>query len=183
MRKALALTRESATAARRDLVEGIDPLSAKHRQRTARILEQSKMVNFEKCALDYIAAHEHSWKNPKHRQRWESTLRTYAFPTIGQMPVAEIDTTLVLKYVQPIWNEKTETAARTPMRIETVLAYATAAGYRQGENPGRWTGHLDQMLPSRRKAQKVVHTLPFRIIALGHLWKSCGHRKVLPLAA
>src|SRR5439155_21774902 len=104
-----------------------------------------------------IAAHQASWRNAKHRQQWSNTLTTYAFPTLGSLPVSAIDVGLVMKAIEPIWQAKPETASRVRGRVESVLDWATARGYRTGENPARWKGHLDKMLPARAKLQRVAH--------------------------
>ena len=102
-----------------------------------------------------MASHGAAWKNPKHRQQWRNTLATYAHPHFGELSVAAVDTGLVLKALEPIWNEKPETAGRVRGRIESVLDWAKARGYREGENPARWRGHLDKLLPNRRKVRAV----------------------------
>lgn len=93
--------------------------------------------NLHLCAEKYIAAHEASWRNEKHRGQWKSTLATYAYPIIGNRSVAAIDTALVVKTIQPIWAAKPETAARLRGRIENVLDWASVSGFRQGEKPAR----------------------------------------------
>jgi integrase len=114
-------------------------------------------VSFSKVAEQYIAQHEAGWKNPKHAAQWVTTLSTYAFPVIGSVTVASVDTPLVLKVLEPIWTEKTETASRLRGRIEVILDYATAKGLRDGPNPARWKGHLALTLPARRKVAPVQH--------------------------
>ena len=120
-------------------------------------------MTFDGCAKAYIAAHEAAWRNPKHRQQWTNTLATYVSPVIGQLPVAAVDTGLVLKVVEPIWSKKPETASRVRGRIEVVLDWAKVRGYRDGENPARWRGHLDHLLPAKSKVRKVEHhaALPY----------------------
>jgi integrase len=155
--------RERARRARQMLLDGFDPLDARKAQRTAQALEAAKTITFEKAAQAYFDAHERSWKNAKHRAQFLSTLRTYAFPKIGNLPVAAIDTALVLRVIEPIWQEKTETANRTRGRIEAVLDWATVRGYRAGDNPARWKGYIENVLPSRGAIQKRNHhaALPF----------------------
>ena len=118
---------------------------------------------FKDCAEKYIAAHKAGWRNAKHANQWASTLEAYAYPLFGSLPVASIDTALVMKVLEPIWTSKTETASRVRGRIEAILDWATARGFRMGENPARWRGHLDKLLPARRKVQKVKHheALPY----------------------
>src|SRR5262249_9786381 len=98
-----------------------------------------------------------SWKNAKHRDQWRNTLLTYVYPIIGELPVESIDTTLVLKVLEPIWGDKTETASRLRGRIESILDYAKARGYRNGENPARWRGHLDNLLAQPSKIAPHEH--------------------------
>src|SRR5450759_3392728 len=159
----LSEAREAATDARRQLLKGIDPLEAKRAARTARDLEAAKAMTFDQCAAAYIADNSVAWKNVKHRQQWVNTLATYATPIFGTLPVQEIDTALVLKALQPIWNDKPETAGRTRGRIETVLNWAKARGYRLGDNPAQWKGHLDQLFKSRSKVKAIEHhaALPY----------------------
>jgi integrase len=116
-------------------------------------------MTFRQCADAYIAGHEASWRNPKHRQQWANSFETYAHPLLGDLPVPAIETDLVLKVLEPIWRQKSETASRVRMRIEAILLWATARKYRAGDNPARWRGHLDQLLPARRKMKRVTHHL------------------------
>jgi integrase len=104
-----------------------------------------------------MAAHRVAWKNDKHASQWVATLKTYAYPVIGDLPLHMIDTTLVMKVIEPLWSEKPETASRLRGRMEAVLDWATVRGYRAGDNPARWRGHLDVLLPSRSKVRKVEH--------------------------
>jgi integrase len=126
-------------------------------------LEKARAMTFRQCAEAYIDAHKASWKNEKHAAQWPSTLETYAYPVIGNLSVQSVDVALIRKILDPIWNQKTETASRLRGRIETVLDWATVAGYSKGDNPARWRGHLDKMLPGRAKVQKVQHhaALPY----------------------
>ena len=123
-------------------------------------------LTFAQVADAYIAAHEPSWRNAKHRQQWRNTLDTYADPILGKLPVAQVGVGEVMRVLEPLWREKTETASRLRGRIEAVLDYATARGWRSGENPARWRGHLDNLLPARSKVAKVEHhsALPWREI-------------------
>ena len=114
-------------------------------------------MTFRAAAEAYIKANSESWRNAKHKQQWENTLATYAYPVIGDMPVAEVATPHVLEILDPIWREKTETASRLRGRIETVLDSAKARGYRKGENPARWRGHLAHSLPARTKLSRGHH--------------------------
>jgi integrase len=145
------------------LVDGIDPLEDRKAKKAARALTAAKSMTFRECAEAFIAANEGAWKNAKHAAQWISTLVAYVYPKIGNLPVAAIDTGLVLKCVEPIWRDKTETASRVRGRIESILDWATVRKYRQGDNPARWTGHLEHVLPSKGKLAKVNHhaALPY----------------------
>lgn len=159
----LAEAREKAVAARKALLAGVDPLTAKSERRIAQRVDDAKAMTFDQCAAVYIKSHAAGWKNEKHTAQWTATLKNYASPIFGALPVAAIDTALVMKVLEPVWSEKTETASRVRGRIESVLAWATVRGYRSGDNPARWKGHLDQLLPPRSKVRKVEHhsALPY----------------------
>jgi integrase len=159
----LADARSKAVTIHKDLLNGIDPLKEKAEAESQRLLEQAKQMTFQECAARYIESHSPSWKNPKHISQWISTITMYANPVIGELPVADIDTTLVLKVLEPIWYAKTETASRLRGRIEKILSWAAVRGFRSKENPAIWRGHLDQLLPKRTSIQPIVHfeALPF----------------------
>lgn len=159
----LADARTRARDARRLLVDKIDPISVRQDERAKAKQEVANRKTFAECASDFIDAHKTSWKNDKHAAQWPSTLKMYAYPVIGTLPVRSIDTALVLKVLKPIWNEKPETAKRLRGRIEKVLDAATVAGYRSGPNPARWKGWLDNMLakPSTIRPVKHHEALPY----------------------
>ena len=127
------------------------------------LLAAAGKVTFRSCAERYIDAHAAGWRNRKHRQQWTNTLTTYAYPVIGDLPVGAIDTGLVMRIIEPIWQTKTETASRLRGRIESILDWAKARHYRTGENPARWRGHLDQLLAPRSKIAPTNHheALPY----------------------
>ena len=120
------------------------------------------------CIRDSIKTHSPAWKNKKHKQQWENTLETYANPILGHIPVNEITLDLVLAVLNPIWTTKTETATRVRMRIESILAWSTVKGYRNGFNPAVWRGNLDTVLPAKNKIQRVKHfaALPYEELPL-----------------
>ncbi|MFJ2995694.1 tyrosine-type recombinase/integrase [Pandoraea sp. NPDC087047] len=159
----LAEARTRALECRKILLDGRDPLDEKEQQRVSRKVANAKNKTFMECAEAYIDAHKAGWKNTKHAAQWTSTLETYAAPVFKEIPISSIDTTLVMKVLEPIWKTKTETATRVRGRIESVLDWATVSGHRTGENPARWKGHLDHLLPKRSKVQKVEHhpALPY----------------------
>ena len=155
--------RERARKARQQLKDGIDPLDARRADKAARALEAAKTMSFRQCAEAYIAANRGAWKNAKHGGQWTNTLLTYVYPHIGNLPAAAIDTGLVLKCIEPIWKDKTETASRVRGRIESILDWAGVRGYRTGDNPARWRGHLEHVLPAKSKVAKPTHhaALPY----------------------
>ncbi len=120
-------------------------------------------MSFDECAKACIEAHEAGWKNAKHRQQWTNTLKTYVSPVFGRLPVQAVDTSVVLKVLEPIWAKRTETATRVRQRIEAVLDWAKVRELRAGDNPARWRGHLDKMLPKPGQVRKVQHhpALPY----------------------
>ena len=162
----LSEAREIAAECRKLVRDGIDPIERRKALKLADRLADAKAMTFEQCAEAYIDAHKGSWKNAKHASQWPNTLKQYVYPVLGTLPVNAIDTGLVLKVLEPIWNTKTETASRIRGRIETVLDWATVRNHRQGENPARWRGHLDKTLPNQSKVRKVKHhaALPYEAI-------------------
>jgi integrase len=157
----LADARIGAKKARDMVKAGTDPLAEREaeeaRKAAAEALAAASRKTFEEIAGEYIDAHEATWRNPKHRQQWKNTLKDYVYPKIGQVAVAEVSTAHVTSIIKPIWNDKPETASRVRGRIETILDYAKVNGFRTGENPARWRGHLDHILPARSKVRRVEH--------------------------
>lgn len=160
----LAEARDKARDMRRLILDGVDPLTHKKAERAKAAADAGKAVTFKEVAEKYIAKFEPTWRNPKHRQQWKNTLETYAYPVFGAWAAAAVDTGAVLKVIEPLWSEKPETASRLRGRIETVLDYARTMHWRTGENPARWKGHLDNLLPARAKVRKVQHhaALPWK---------------------
>ncbi|QIF09203.1 tyrosine-type recombinase/integrase [Ralstonia mannitolilytica] len=163
----LADARNRALDCRRQLLDGVDPIDARDAERTTQKAAAANEVTFESCALAYINAHRAGWKNAKHAEQWANTLATYAYPVFESLPVAAINTALVMRVLEPLWTSKTETASRLRGRIESVLDWATVRGYRTGDNPARLKGHLDTLLPKRSRVQKVQHhkALPYADLA------------------
>jgi integrase len=159
----LAEARERSAECRKLREQEIDPIEAREAARQQAALERAKSLKFKEAAATYMATHRVAWKNDKHAAQWTSTLETYAYPLLGELSIQAVDTTLVMKVIEPIWAKKPETANRVRGRIETILDWATVRGYRQGENPARWRGHLDKLLPSRSKVRKTKHhsALPY----------------------
>lgn len=162
----LSEARSKAKEQRLLLIDGKNPLEVRQGARTLETLKQARMVTFDHCAAAYIAAHRDSWRNAKHAGQWKATLSTYASPVIGELPIAAVDTGLVMKVLGPIWNDKTETASRLRGRIESILGWATTSGYRQGDNPARWRGHLENLLAAKNKISPVKHhaSMPWKDI-------------------
>jgi Arm DNA-binding domain len=171
-RTAVSLSQARAKARQLHAIfrEGRDPLAESKAEKAKAEADaakaQAEAITFAEVADMFIAAHEASWRSPKHRQQWQNTLRDHVLLAIGDLPVGSVDTGAVVKIIEPLWRKKTTTASRVRGRIEAVLDYATARGWREGENPARWRGHLDQLLPSRNKVQRVEHhaALPWREI-------------------
>jgi integrase len=153
----LAEARQKAQEARKQLVDGTNPLAAKKEAALAAELAKARVMTFDKCAEAYIKSHQASWKNAKHADQWRNTLRTYVSPEIGHLPVGDVDTLLVMKCLTPIWDTKTETASRIRGRIESILDWASTCRYRSGENPARWKGHLENLLANISKIERTKH--------------------------
>ena len=162
----LSDARDAASECRRQLREGVDPIEARKRERATRDLQATTTMTFKDCAEAYIKSHSAGWRNAKHTTQWANTLETYSYPIFGALPVQLIDTRLVMKALDPIWRTKTEMASRVRGRIEAVLDWATVRKYREGENPARWKGHLDKLLPAKSKIAVVKHhaALPYEDI-------------------
>ncbi|MBS0277781.1 MAG: integrase arm-type DNA-binding domain-containing protein [Proteobacteria bacterium] len=144
-------------------LEGIDPIEVRKAKREQAKIDRKGGVTFRACAERYIASHKAGWKNDKHAAQWPSSLGAYVYPIIGAKPVYQIDTAQVMKVLEPIWATKAETASRVRGRIETILDWAKVHSYRTGDNPARWHGHLDKLLPSRSRVKRIKHhpALPY----------------------
>ncbi len=153
----LAKAREQCGEQREKLKAKKDPLAERDEERLQARMEKARRCTFDEACDRFIAAHEPSWKNPRHRQQWHNSLQTYVRPILGHMPVSEIETGDVMRCLEPIWKTKTETASRVRGRIEKVMDWAKAHGYRDGENPAAWKGHLANLLPAKGKITKVQH--------------------------
>jgi len=154
----LAAARKAASDARASTKTGQDPIALRDAERARQRLEEAKGITFDKAVDGFFTSNEAGWKNEKHRQQWRATLRSYASPIMGALPVASIDTSHVTRVLDPIWHVKPETASRLRGRIERVLDWARVRGYRAvGDNPARWRGHLKETYPSRKKLRQVKH--------------------------
>lgn len=169
----LAEARERASAARELRRAGKDPIIEREALRAGASLVAARSMSFDDCATAYIESHRAGWRNVKHAGQWSATINTYCSPVFGKLPVQLVDVGLVMKAIEPIWAVKTETASRVRGRIERILDWAKVRGYRGGENPARWRGHLDHLLPVRGKVRRVKHhaalhyaELPAFVVAL-----------------
>ncbi len=153
----LAHARDNAREVREKIKQGIDPIEEKQANKIRLITEQAALISFDEAARRCLANKSLEFRNKKHAAQWGKTLETYASPVIGSLPVSKIELTHIIKILEPIWLEKTETAKRVRGRIENVLDWAAVSGYRTGENPARWKGHLDNIFPKPSKVAKVVH--------------------------
>jgi integrase len=172
----VARAKELALRHRLALAEGRDPIDERRARRPVR----ENLLTFRQVAELYVGAHEASWKNPKHRAQWASTLESYAFPVLGDLPVNAVDTGAVMRVLEPIWHEKPETGSRVRGRIEIVLDYAKARHWRQGDNPARWKGHIENLLPKRRALKAIVHhaAVPWRDMPA--FWAELADRQDTP---
>jgi integrase len=166
----LADVRAKAADLHKLVKAGVDPLDKREADeveaKATALAEAARAKTFSEVTDLYLAAHEVAWRNMKHRAQWRSTLQTYAFPEMGERAVAAVETAHVMAALEPLWHVKPETASRLRGRIESVLDYATARGWRTGDNPARWRGHISNMLPPRAKVRRVKHhaALPWQEI-------------------
>jgi integrase len=159
----LADARQKAAEVRAMILDGIDPKEARRAEQAAAAVADAKLITFDASRDAYIEAHRAGWKSDKHAAQWTATLETYASPHFGALPVQAVDLGMVMRALEPIWTTKTETAHRVRGRVESILDWAKVRGYRSGENPARWKGHLDHLLPARNKVRRVAHhpALPY----------------------
>jgi integrase len=172
----LAMARERAREAREQIRQGIDPREEKRKAKAALIARQASTMSFREAAQKVAAIKAIEFKNTKHAAQWSSTLETYAFPVIGKLPVADVALEHVVSILEPIWLTKTETATRLRGRIEKVLAWATVSKYRSGDNPARWKGNLDAILPKPGKVAKVEHFKALPIDDIGAFMQKLRQR-------
>ena len=157
----LAQARVWARSLHATIREGRDPIVERKTAIAKRDADEEKAraeaITFSQVADLYLAAHEAAWRSPQHQRQWRSSLSRYVTPIIGSTPVGAVDVGMAMKILEPLWRTRTETASRVRGRIESVLDYATARGWRSGENPARWRGHLNHLLPARSRARRVEH--------------------------
>ena len=162
----LAQARQWALDSKKLVIEGKDPIEERIADNSRLRLAQARNLTFKEICEACITSKSHEWKSSKHAQQWNNTLKTYAFPILGELPISAITTDLILKVLEPIWVSKAETASRVRQRIETIWDYAKARSYVTGENPARLRGHLDKILPKTSKVKRVRHhpALPYKQI-------------------
>jgi integrase len=157
----LAAARLHAAQAREALRAGADPLerraAAAAEAKAAALAAAARGMTFRAVAMAYIEANAAAWRSAVHRRQWTNSLRDHAHPLLGDLPVADIGAAEVMAALEPLWRRAPETASRLRGRIEVVLDYARARGWRSGENPARWRGHVAHLLPPRRRLAPVRH--------------------------
>lgn len=159
----LADARAKAAQCRKLLSDGIDPIERRKAGRAQRTVEALKTTTFSAAATAYIESLKGGWRSAKYADQWTTTIATYVEPVFGELPIKNIDTELVMRALEPLWKTTSATASHLRGRIEAILDWATVRGYREGDNPARWRGHLDKLLPSPAKMHTVVHraALPY----------------------
>jgi len=156
-RTSLAEARAARDECNRLLRDHIDPIEDRKRKRAEVALTDAKSITFAQAAAAYLAAHRAGLKSAKHAKQWVTTIATYAEPRLGKLNVADIDIGLIRQVLEPIWTTKPETAGRVRGRVEAILDWARVSGFCAGENPARWRGNLDKLLPKLSKVRKVKH--------------------------
>jgi len=179
----LLMARDVADEFRKLRTKGIDPIEHKKQIELQKKLEESKTITFKQSATAYIESHKSGWKNKKHQNQWTNTLQTYAYPLLGNLPVQDVDTDLVIKVLEPIWYTKTETASRVRSRIENVLDWAKVRKFRTGENAARWRGHLDKLLPRPSKIRKVKNQPALAYAELPEFYKALRNKNTISAKA
>jgi len=159
----LSDARNKALEYRQMIQAGNDPLRTKQAEEIKNKRANNELITFEQCSVQYIDAHKAGWKNAKHAQQWTNTIKTYVLPVIGYLPVQDIDTSLIMQVLTPIWTTKNETAGRIRGRVENILSWAAVHGYRSVDNPAQWKGHLENLLAKPSKIKIVSHhkALPY----------------------
>lgn len=170
--RARALAAELREAARK----GADPLAERDAKRARAALEAARAISFEVAAKSFVVAHQAGWSSEKHRKQWLTAIRQHVFPIFGSVPVADIDSGLVLRALEPIWATKTESASGLRQRIEKILDWATVRGYRSGPNPAAWKGRLQMALPGKSAVHKVAHHAALQFQEMPRFWRSLSQR-------
>lgn len=173
----LAEAREKAKQFRNDIAQGIDPIHVKKQRRSSLLAARAAEITFEQSAKEFLSSKGIEWKNAKHAQQWTNTLETYVYPVIGRLQVKDVDLSHIVKILEPIWKTKTETAKRLRGRIENILDWASVRKYRSIENPARWKGYLDKVLPSPGKITKVEHHAALPVDEVGRFMQRLRKRE------
>ena len=173
----LAMAREKAREARELISNGIDPIEQKRAIKAALLKSQNGRMSFSQAAIKCHEKKVPEFKNEKHAAQWIRTIESYANPIIGNIPVDDIELPHILKILEPIWAAKTETATRLRQRLENVFDWAKISGYRKGDNPARWKGHLDAILPTPTKIKKVKHFAALPWVDIGEFIIQLRNRK------
>jgi integrase len=179
----LAEARTKAHEQRRLRLDGHDPAAAREASKIAARVAEDSTITFKECAEAYIAAHRAGWRTVKQAKDWTATLRAYAHPVLGDLPVAAIDLPLILRVLEPLWTEKTSTAARIRTRLENILDWATVRGFRTGDNPARWKGNLEHLLAKKSKVAKTEHYPALPYTDIGPFMTELRARPGLPAKA
>jgi integrase len=179
----LADAREKAAECRKLRDKGTDPIDARAAQRAFAAIERAKAMTFDQCAQQYIVDHRAGWRSHRHLSQWKNTLATYVSPVFGKLPVGSIDVGLVFKVLQPIWPTKPETASRIRGRIEAVLDWAGARGFRDADNPARWKGRLENLFPRHSKVRAVKHHAALPYVETSHFMHSLRERDAVAARA
>ena len=163
----LASARETARNARAKINNGHDPIAEGRAVRSALAESRASAVSFERAATFYVEAHEAAWRGAKHAAQWRTVMEAYTYPVIGALNVEAVRLPHVMQVLEPIWRTKTQTASRLRGRIESVLDWAAARGYRQGPNPAQWRGLLDKLLPAPARVAKPDHHAALPVSEIG----------------
>jgi integrase len=163
-RVSLAKARKKANRICEQVEDGIDPKAKKDAEKQQRRLEAQRAVTFQQVADRYITSHAAGWRGNGSEEQWRQSLKDHVFPVIGDLPVAAIDTGLVMQVLDPIWRTRTETPNRIRGRIENILSYAKTIGLRDGANPGAWRENLKHLLPSPKRVKQAKRhaALPYQ---------------------
>ena len=162
----LSQAREKAKHCKKLLKSGTDPIRDRQKHIAIEKADNKEMLSFQKCTEGYLKAHSASWRSARHAGIWLSSVKRFAYPIVGSIHVNKIERGHIMNILDPIWREKTDTASRLRGRLESILNWATVQEYRKGDNPARWRGYLDQLLPKPSEIHTVKHfaALPYREI-------------------
>jgi integrase len=172
----LAQARERAAECRTFLANDIDPIQRREVERQSQELTAAKTKTFRQCAEAFIDSHEASWTNATHRRQWRVSLEQHVYPALGSVQADKIDTALVMKAIEPIWRKRNTTAARLRTRIESILDWAKTMGCRTGENPARWRGHLENLLPKPKRVHRIKHFVALPYMDIGAFLEKLRYR-------